>query len=66
MSSSGVKQKAPVNHGVDFWKVPPQNMAHEIRCFGECKDTEVDGVMEKQLQRKLYIGIKRTVKMHVI
>jgi hypothetical protein len=26
MSSSSVKQKVHVNHGVDFWKVPPQNM----------------------------------------
>ena len=26
MSSSGVKQKVHVNHGVDFWKDPPQNI----------------------------------------
>lgn len=26
MSSSGFEQKVPVDHGVHFWKAPPQNM----------------------------------------
>jgi hypothetical protein len=34
--------------------------------FGGQNGNEVDGEMEKQLQGKLYIGVKRRAKIHVI